>query len=145
MSQPKQTYANHTRWYPAFHFFASPVTALAALHLTWGAIRDPETHHILYAIYGWAIAVGVLAARAMAIRVQDRLIQLEMRLRLKELLPAALFARFGELTAKQVVALRFAGDGEMAGLVERVLKGELVKPKEIKLAIKDWKGDYLRA
>ena len=68
-----------------------------------------------------------------------------MRLRLKEILPAPLYARCGELGMRQLVALRFAGDAEMAGLVERVLKGELSKEKEIKLAVKDWQGDFQRA
>ncbi|MDH5234433.1 MAG: DUF6526 family protein [Gemmatimonadota bacterium] len=145
MAQEKQTYANHTRWYPVWHFFAFPVTAIAALHLTWGAIRDPSTMHILYAIYGFAIAAAVFASRAMAMRVQDRLIRLEMRLRLKEIVPPALFARFGELSLRQIVGLRFAGDAEMAGLMERVLKGELTEEKAIKQAVKDWQGDYIRA
>lgn len=145
MTQSKQTYATHTRWYPIWHFFAFPVTAIAALHLTWGAIKDPSVPHVLYVVYAFAIAAGIFASRIQALAVQDRLIRLEMRLRLKEILPAPLFARFGELTTRQLVGLRFAGDGEMAGLVERVLKGEFANEKEIKLAVKDWQGDYVRA
>jgi len=145
MSQPKQTFATHTRWYPAWHFFAMPITGIAALHLTWGAITHPSTMSVLWALYAFAIAGGVFAARGMAITVQDRVIRLEMRLRLKDLLPAPLYARFGELSVRQLVGLRFASDAEMAGLVERVLKGELTKEKEIKAAVKDWQGDYLRA
>lgn len=145
MTQSKQTYATHARWYPIWHFFAFPVTVGAALHLVWGAIKHPDMQSVLYVLYAFAIAAGVFTARTHAITVQDRLIRLEMRLRLKEILPAALFARFGELTPKQLVALRFAGDGEMAGMIERVLKGELTSQKEIKLAVKDWQDDYLRA
>lgn len=145
MSQQKQTFATHARWYPVWHFFAMPVTGVAALHLTWGAITHPSTMSALWALYAFAIAAGVFAARGMAMTVQDRVIRLEMRLRLKEILPAPLYARFGELTLRQLIGLRFAGDAEMAGLVERVLKGELTKEKEIKAAVKDWQGDYLRA
>lgn len=145
MSAEKQSYATHTRWFPVWHFFAMPITAIAAVHMTWGAVRDPSRMHILWAIYGFAIAAAVFASRVMAVRVQDRVIRLEMRLRLKEILPPALFARFGELTIRQLVGLRFAGDGEMAGLIERVLKGELTEEKAIKQAVKDWQGDYLRA
>jgi hypothetical protein len=145
MSEQKQTYATHTRWFPVWHFFAMPVTAAAALHLTWGAIRNFTTMNALWALYAFAIAAAVFASRVMAVRVQDRVIRLEMRLRCKEILPPALSARFGELTIRQIVGLRFAGDGEMAGLVERVLKGELTEEKAIKQAIRDWQGDYLRA
>lgn len=145
MSQPKQSFASHTRWFPLWHFFAMPITGIAALHLTWGAITHPSTMSVLWALYAFGIAAGVLAARGMAIMVQDRVIRLEMRLRLKEILPAPLYARFGELTLRHLVGLRFASDAEMAGLVERVLKGELTREKEIKAAVKDWQGDYLRA
>lgn len=141
---PKQTYATHTRRYPVWHFFAAPITAIAALHLLWGALRHPSVTSALWALYAFAIAAGIFASRVMALAAQDRVIRLEMRLRLKEILPAPLDARFGELTVRQLVALRFAGDAEMAGLVDRVLKGELSNAKEIKLAVKDWQSDHQR-
>ena len=145
MSTPKQTYATHTRWFPVWHFFAMPITAGAALHMLYGAIRHPSVTSALWALYAFAIAAGIFASRVMALAAQDRVIRLEMRLRLKEILPAPLYARCGELGMRQLVALRFAGDAEMAGLVERVLKGELSKEREIKLAVKDWQGDFQRA
>lgn len=145
MSTPKQSYATHTRWLPVWHYVAFPITALAALHLLYGAIRHPSVMSALWALYAFAITAGIFASRVMALTVQDRVIRLEMRLRLKEILPAPLYARFGELSMRHLVALRFAGDAEMAGLVERVLKGELSKEKEIKLAVKDWQGDAQRA
>lgn len=145
MSNKPQSAQSHAAWTPIFHFIAAPITMLAFLHLTWGAVRNPTNMNIGWALYAFAIATGVFASRVMAVRVQDRLIRLEMRLRLKEILPATLFARFHELTVKQIVALRFAGDAEMPALVERTLKGEFASQKAIKLAIKDWQADYLRA
>jgi hypothetical protein len=50
-----------------------------------------------------------------------------------------------ELTLSQMVALRFASDKELADLVRDVLAGKYPNQKAIKLAIKDWQGDYLRA
>ncbi len=85
-----------------------------------------------------------LAARLMALRVQDRLIRLEERLRYRELLPPDLAAKASDLPVSQIIALRFASDAELPGLVERTLNGEFAKPKEIKMAIKDWRGDHLR-
>lgn len=81
----------------------------------------------------------------MAITVQNRVIRLEMRLRLKELLGGDLLARSRALTVRQLIALRFASDTELPALVERTLKGEFSSPKEIKAAITDWQPDWLRA
>jgi hypothetical protein len=145
MPKPAQSFESHARWFPMYHFLASPVTALAAAHLIWFAIRNPSTHHFLEALYAVAISAAVLSSRIMAITVQNRLIRLEMRLRLKEVLPAPLAARIPELTVRQLIALRFASDAEMPALVERTLKGEFAKPRDIKRAIKDWQSDYLRA
>ena len=77
--------------------------------------------------------------------VQDRVIRLEMRMRLAELLPPDLKGRIRDLTPRQLVALRFAGDAEMAALVRDVLDGKLTSGKAIKESIRDWQGDFLRA
>jgi hypothetical protein len=145
MPEPTQTYKNHIRWLPPFHFFVVPVLLLNALN----AIR----HVWLYPTRstGFALLVAVallmlaLLARIMAITVQDRVIRLEMRLRLRECLPVDLRDRINELTPKQLVALRFAGDVEMADLVRDVLAGKLATQKAIKLSVKNWQGDFLRA
>lgn len=141
----KQSAQHHAAWTPIFHFIAAPITMLAFLHLTWGAVRNPTNMNIGWALYAFAIATGVFASRVMALRVQDRVIRLEMRLRLREILPAALVPRIHELKVKQLVALRFASDAEMPALVERTLKGEFPDQKSIKLAIRDWQADHLRA
>lgn len=139
-----QSFEKHAAWQPMFHFIASPITMLAALYLTWVAITNPTNRHIGDAIYAIAIAAGIFASRVMALTVQNRVIRLEMRLRLKEILPPALAARIKELTVRQLIALRFAGDAEMPALVERTLKGEFAKPRDIKAAITDWQPDFLR-
>lgn len=139
-----QSFEKHAAWQPMFHFIASPITMLAALHLTWVAITDPTNRHIGDAVYAIAIAAGIFASRVMSLTVQNRVIRLEMRLRLKEILPPALAARVNELTVRQLIALRFAGDAEMPALVERTLKGEFAKQRDIKAAIKDWQPDFLR-
>jgi len=77
--------------------------------------------------------------------VQDRVIRLEQRLRMERLLPADLMGRFGEFEPQQLVALRFAGDGELPELARRVLAGELRSSAQIKQQIKDWQADWLRA
>ena len=100
---------------------------------------------------GWAAIVAIallmlgLLSRVMALSVQDRVIRLEMHLRLQEVLPADLHARINDLTPKHLVALRFASDAELTGLVRDVLAGKLDSQKAIKLAVKNWQADWLRA
>ena len=80
----------------------------------------------------------------MALRAQDRIIRLEEHMRLNQLLPADLRARLGELSAGQLIALRFAPDDEVPDLVRRALGGELQRQGDIKRAIRNWRPDYLR-
>lgn len=144
MPKRPQTFESHARWFPLYHFLASPVTALWALHTVWHALRDPSIWHAFEALVAVAISVAVLTSRIMAITVQNRVIRLEMRLRLREVLPPALVGRIPELTVRQLIALRFASDAEMPALVELTLNGEFAKPRDIKRAVKDWQPDYLR-
>jgi hypothetical protein len=83
--------------------------------------------------------------RGSIVTVQDRLIRLEMRLRLAELLPGDLRARIPEFTVAQLVSLRFACDAELPALAKKVLDEKLSDRKAIKRLIKDWQADYLRA
>lgn len=108
-----QSFANHARYLPIYHFVASPIVAFYAVHAIVHFVRNPSGVHALEALFAIGIAAGVLSARIMAVTVQNRVIRLEMRLRLKEILPPALAARIRELTTRQLIALRFAGDQEM--------------------------------
>jgi len=145
MSSRPQSFQSHAAWQPMFHFFASPITMLYMLYAISLAFRDPSTASLIHAVWATAIAVGVFASRIMALTVQNRVIRLEMRLRLKEILSGDLLARSKALTVRQLIALRFASDAELPALIERTLKGEFKSGKEIKAAIKDWQADWLRA
>ena len=111
----------------------------------WRVIR----HLSVDTVWGVALAAGLVglatAARLMALTVQDRVIRLEMRLRLSQSLAPELQSRIGDLTPAQLIGLRFASDSELPQLVQRVLDGSLKTSKEIKQAVKNWQGDYLRA
>lgn len=144
MAQSGQTYKNHTRFLPAFHFFLIPVLLVNFIN----AIRHLWLMPALGTAWGVVFAVALLMlgflARVQAITVQDRLIRLEMRLRLRQLLPPDLQPRINELTHRQLVAMRFASDEEMPDLAREVLGGNLPSTKAIKLRVKNWQGDYLR-
>ena len=97
-----------------------------------------------WAVFSIVLILLAFSARVMALKVQDRVIRLEERLRYRDVLLADLAAKASDLPVGQIIALRFASDAELGGLVERTLTGEFAKPKDIKVAIKDWRGDYLR-
>jgi hypothetical protein len=82
--------------------------------------------------------------RVFALTVQDRVIRLEMRLRLKQILPEDLRERIGELTPSQLIGLRFASDAEMAELVREVLTNNIQEREVIKRKVRDWQADHLR-
>ncbi len=138
-----QTYANHTRWDPPFHFFALPVFLLLAVaglvHFIW----RPGLHSGLMFVVAVALATVVMKVRLYALRVQDRVIRLEERLRLASLLPEPLRSRIPELTVAQLVGLRFASDAEVAKLAERALSEKLSRA-DIKKAIQTWRPDDRR-
>lgn len=140
-----QTYANHTRWFPWYHFFVAPILLSYAAYMTVAAIRQPSLASAADAVVAIGIAIGVALARVMALTVQNRIIRLEERLRLAQLLPAGeSAAAIASLKTRQLIALRFASDTEFPGLVRRVLAGELTEPKAIKMAIQEWRADWLR-
>jgi len=140
----KQTYTNHTRWYPLVHFVITP---LLIINLIWAivcVVREFDWYRVQYLLLSITLVLMSLASRLQALKAQDRVIRLEERLRYSSLLSPELAAKAYELRTGQIIALRFASDEELSGLVERTVNGEFATTKEIKLAIKDWKGDYLR-
>lgn len=145
MADSGQNYGNHTKFFPLFHFVAVPITLFNFINEARHAWMNPNRSTAFAALVAFGILAAVFASRLMALKVQDRVIRLEMQLRTQGLLPADLQASFHKLTPQQLVALRFASDAELADLVRDVLAGKLASQKAIKTAIKDWKGDYLRA
>ena len=141
-----QNLKNHRMWFPIWHFAAFPIAIINVG--VWGYRLYAHGVHrgaIWDTIFAVGILLAVFASRTMALKVQDRLIRLEMRLRLAGILPDALKGRINDLTPRQLIGLRFASDAEMAGLVERCLKGDLANDEAVKKEIKNWVGDTLRA
>ncbi len=142
-----QTYSNHTRWFPLFHFVVMPLLLLNFLdHVVriFTNTGDQRLEQAFWAIFGLTLILLGLASRLMALKAQDRVIRLEERLRYHRILGSDLAAKAENLPVDQIIALRFASDEELSGLVERTLNGEFAKPKDIKQAIQNWRGDYLR-
>ena len=138
-----QSYKNHVRWLPAFHFFAVPVLLLHTINELRHLYANPSRSTAFAAVVAAAILTVAFLTRTQALQAQNRLIRLEMRLRLQQLLPADVMARFNDLTVAQLVGLRFASDGELPDLVRTVLK-DGTKQADIKKLIKQWQPDYVR-
>jgi hypothetical protein len=137
-----QTLANHTRLDPAYHLFVLPVAAINLGVTIWNLIKNPGMGAAWYVVLAIAAAIALLKVRLYALKVQDRVIRLEERLRLAQLLSEPLRSRIADLTEAQFIALRFASDAEVAPLVEKALSG--MTRGEIKKAISNWRPDYFR-
>jgi hypothetical protein len=148
--QKPQTFANHTRWDPLFHFFLIPVFALGLVmaivhliaHLKESDFLD-NFHAAMLILLATALLIWISKTRLYALKVQDRVIRLEEQLRLMRLLPEALRSRIPELTESQLCGLRFASDAEVPRLTERALNEKLSRA-DIKKSIQTWRPDYWR-
>lgn len=139
-----QNYSNHGRLDPLFHFFLAPMSAGLLLALCWRLYaRDGKLFTTF--LIGWVITYIVLIfkTRLYALKVQDRVIRLEERLRLATLLPESLRGRIGELSEDQLIALRFASDAEVPDLAKSALDNKL-KSDDIKKMVKNWRPDHWR-
>jgi len=138
-----QSFHNHVRRDPWYHFFLAPLSVFFAVESIARVVRAPNWDsvvHLLAAIFAF---VALLKLRLYPLKVQDRVIRLEERLRLKELLPPSLQPRIAELTEGQLIALRFASDAELPDLAAKALE-ENLKPAQIKQSVRRWRPDFWR-
>jgi hypothetical protein len=145
MTATAQSYANHRRVFPLYHLFALPILIANVLVMMVATVRHPSFANLWLVVVALGIVGGMVANRASTLIVQNRVIGLEMRLRLATVLPVELCQRIPELHLKQLVGLRYASDDEVVGLVERCLRGELVTADAVKREVRHWRPDYVRA
>ena len=138
-----QTYANHVKWVPLFHYVAMPLLLINLLLALFGLLDGITLETLNRVGVAVAMILAALFARVFALRAQDRVIRLEERLRMERLLPDDLKPRIDDVSTSQCVALRFAGDEELPALVRRALD-ENADQKTIKEAIRNWRPDYRR-
>ena len=143
MAEKTQSFKNHGRLDPAFHQFLVPVALILLIGAIVNVVRNfgwSSGWHLLAVVWG---IVAMFKIRLYALKVQDRVIRLEERLRLQQVLSDPLRGRIGELNEDQFIGLRFASDGDLPGLVEKTLAGKWDR-KQIKQAIQNWRPDYWR-
>lgn len=139
-----QNFENHTRWHPAFHFFILPVMLINFFWAVVMFVKAPGWNSGWWIVVSVALLMLTTFVRTYSLKVQDRLIRLEEKLRYQQILSPALAQQTGNLTVRQTVALRFAADEELEELINSVLSGKFVKTKDIKRAIKQWRADNFR-
>jgi hypothetical protein len=140
-----QTYENHRQRTPVYLY---GVLLPFTLNLAWATarlFRNPSIDTAMNLMMAVAFVLLWWTVRRMVLTVQNRVIRLEMRLRLRELLPPAMQSDIARLSVSQLIALRFASDAELPALIQDVLAGKAKTSNEIKTKIRDWQGDYLRA
>ena len=138
-----QSYATHRRYDPIYHVFAFGVLGISLLVALWRLVKNPGVLWFWIFVVSAAVLVLFFKVRLYALKVQDRVIRLEERLRLQQLLPEPLRSRIGELAEEQLIGLRFASDGEVADLVKQALDEKLPR-EEIKKRIQTWRPDHFR-
>jgi hypothetical protein len=146
MMAAAQNFKNHARIDPPFHFFVAPVLLINVFVTLFFLIhgwRSAPFLHLWLVILAVALLLLAGVARSSALRAQDRLIRLEETLRYQRLLGSDDLGSAQRLSLRQMIALRFASDAELPGLLRRAL-AENMEPKAIKQAITEWKPDLYR-
>ena len=148
--RPQQNYANHRKFVPGYHFLTFTVVLVNLIWAIWklgrGLFSDAYAVNfdlVLGVLMAFAFLAMTLYLRLFPLTVQDRVIRLEMRERLGQLLPEDLQDRVRELKRGQLVGLRFVGDSELEALVRETLDKNLTG-EEIKKKIKVWRPDHFR-
>jgi hypothetical protein len=144
MSKPApQNFKHHARFDPPFHFFLTFVSLATIVIAIVFAVHHLCFYSIWLIILSLAAFVALFKLRIYPLKVQDRVIRLEERLRLQALAPAEWHSQIYHLTENQLIGLRFAADDEVVELAKQALEHNWNR-KQIKERIKDWRPDYWR-
>jgi len=144
MAESQQSLQNHARIIPAYHYFVLGAFTLNLVVSFINLFNAPSFTTVTGVLTAAALITLAVFARVFALKAQDRVIRLEMRLRMRELLPSSLQPRIREFTKGQLVALRFASDAELPELAEQVLRDNIQDRAVIKQMVRDWEADHLR-
>ena len=146
MANETQNFRNHKRAYPLYHFVAAPLLSIYLVYSIYRLVSAPSLATVMGVVLAAGLVAMLFASRIMALTVQNRVIRLEMTLRLERVLgPVAAADALAKLPLGRLIALRFASDAELPGLISRVLSQELSTSTQVKQAIREWQPDLLRA
>jgi hypothetical protein len=138
-----QNLKNHTRLDPLFHIVLTLIVALNLIYSVVHLVRHFGVQSAWFVVLSVGAVIVFLKLRTYPVKVQDRVIRLEERLRLQALAPAEWHAQIYRLSEDQLIGLRFAGDDEVVALAKRALEENLSR-KQIKERIRNWRADEWR-
>jgi hypothetical protein len=135
------SYKTHRAYDPLYHFFVVPVLGINVLLTAYFLFRRPVLLNAWALLFAIALVVLVWRVRSFPLRIQDRLIRLEESLRLQRVLPEELRGRTDELSTRELIALRFCPDEDLAEHVRAIYAGEYRGGENVKSRIKTWRPD----
>jgi L-cystine uptake protein TcyP (sodium:dicarboxylate symporter family) len=140
-----QNYGSHRQWVPIFHFFLLPLLLLTVVGSIVNLVKSLDDHERLYSaalivVLSIAALLGMILARTFALKAQDRAIRAEENLRHFAMTGKLLDSR---LTIRQIIALRFASDGEFIAVAKQAAESGS-SPDDIKKMVKNWRPDTYR-
>jgi c-di-AMP phosphodiesterase-like protein len=138
-----QSFKNHARFDPPFHFFLLIVLAANLIIVIVNLVRHPSLTSVWFLVLSVAAILALLKLRLYALKVQDRVIRFEERLRLKALSPPEWHNQIDRLSEDQLIGLRFASDDEIVPLAKQALEQNLNR-KQIKERVNNWRPDHWR-
>lgn len=141
---PPQDYDNHRMFVPGYHYVAFGLIAINLLYSLYETVTSFSVDSVMAVLLAVGLVLVFFYARIFALRAQDRVIRLEERLRLHDLLASDQKDTIGKLTAEQLIGLRFASDGEVAALVATVTAEGIQDREEIKKRVTNWRPDHQR-
>jgi hypothetical protein len=139
-----QNYQNHARYFPLVHFVVIPILTINLIYQSVRLYQEPNLDRGMFLLLSLVFILMAIAARMQALKAQDRVIRLEESIRYRRLLSEEVTSQAAGLPLGQVIALRFSSDEELPELIARTRAGEFTKNKEIKRAVKNWRGDHHR-
>lgn len=144
MSQAPQSYENHGKLVPMYHYVGSLLLLVLLGWTVWRVFREPSVDSTMALLLVVVVTLGYFYGRLFALGVQDRVIRLEERMRMERLFDGDLKTRIKDFTTEQLIGLRFAPDDELPTLARRVLDEGIADRKTIKQAVKNWRADHQR-
>jgi hypothetical protein len=143
MSKAPQSLKNHAKIDPMFHFFLFFILVVNLVYSVVLLVHQRSFTSVWFVVMSVAAFVALFKVRLYSLKVQDRVIRLEERLRLQSLTPLEWHAQIYRLSEDQLIGLRFAADDEVVELAKQALEHNLNR-KQIKERIRNWRADYWR-
>jgi hypothetical protein len=143
MSNAPQGLKNHGRFDLLFHFFLAPVSLANVIVAIVAVVHRRDFPHWWILLLSLAAFILIFKLRNYPLKVQDRVIRLEERLRLQALAPVEWHTQIYRLNEDQLIGLRFAADDEVVELAKQALEHKLNR-KQIKQRIRSWRPDEWR-